>query len=154
MVRPRPRHPIYASVCPSVLTRFVRFVLLGVVILLFFKCMAALLDPVHRRGEPIKWGLISYTVVMFSLANLQTALTLQKFSLAYIDNREFPNVEGAIPPAPGPIGYLTVAVTHEAISTTLNVAFTVTNWLADGFLVSSFFDAAFTHPGVVIWFPF
>ena len=114
--------------------------------MLFFKCMTALFDPAHRRGERTKWGLASYTEVIFFLGNVQTAMSLQRISLAYIDNREFPGVEGAIPPAPGPTGYQTVVVVHEAISVVPTVMFTLCNWLADGLLVSSF-DTALTHSG-------
>ena len=106
--------------------------------------MAALLDPVDHRGEPIKWGLVSYTVVMFSVATVQTAVNLQIQSISYIDNREFPGIVGEI--SPGPIGYQ-VFMGHEALTTLSNVMFFLNAWLADGFLVSSLLYAALTRPG-------
>ena len=114
--------------------------------MLFFKCMTALFDTAHRRGERTKWGLASYTVAMFLLANVQAAMNLQRMSISYIDNREFPGVEGAIPPAPGPIGYQTVIAVHEATTTVPAVMFTLSNWLADGLLVGSS-NAELTHLG-------
>jgi len=80
----------------SVLTAsFVRFIL-GMLVVLFFKCMTALFNPIHHRGEGIKWGLASYTVIMFLLVTIYTGTTLHKLSVSYIDNRNFPD---------GPYGY-------------------------------------------------
>jgi hypothetical protein len=76
---------------------FVRFIL-GILIVLFFQCMAALFNPANRRREGIKWGLVSYTVVMFSFVTVFTAMNLNIQSISYIDNREFPGVEGVLPP--------------------------------------------------------
>ena len=105
--------------------------------MLFFKSMNALLSPVHRRGERIKWGLVSYTVVMFSLATVNIAMNLHIESISFIDNREFPGVEGVFPP--GPNGYLK-SVYFKAINVVPNAAFGLNNWLADGLLVSSSFE--------------
>jgi len=110
-------------------------------IVLFFKCMTALLNPVYRRGEGFKWGLVSYTVVLFSLATVDTAMNLNIESIAHIDNRNFP---GAIP---GLIGYFD-SISLKAVNIVPNVAYVVSNWLADGFLVSSLFDVALTRSGV------
>ena len=71
--------------------------------MIFFKCMAALFNPVHRRGEGIKWGLVTYTVIMFSFVTVITAMNLGILSTSYIDNCEFPGVEGLL--SPGPLGY-------------------------------------------------
>ena len=138
----RPRH--LPQVHTSVLIHCVRFAFPGFLVVLFFKCMAALLNPVDHRGEPIKWGLVSYTVVMFSVATVQTAVNLQIQSISYIDNREFPGIVGEI--SPGPIGYQ-VFMGHEALTTLSNVMFFLNAWLADGFLVSSLLYAALTRPG-------
>ena len=127
----------------SVLTPVVRFAT-GIVIVLFFKSIAALFDPVHRRGEPIKWGLVSYVVVMFLLVTIGTAMQLNVQSISYIDNREFPGAEGL--PMPGPAGYQEIIVQPEAIDVIQNFVFALNNWLADGFLVSSLFDAVFAYP--------
>ena len=117
--------------------------ILGIVIVLFFKSIAALFDPVHRRGEPIKRGLVSYTVVMFLLVTVGTGMQLDVQSISYIDNRGFPGVEGVIPP--GPVGYQEL-IQPEPIDFVQNIVFALSNWLADGFLVSSLFDAVFTRP--------
>ena len=57
----------------SMLTSFVRFVL-GTLIVLFFKCIVALLNPAHHREEGIKWGLVCYTAAMFSFVTVYTAM--------------------------------------------------------------------------------
>ena len=56
-------------------------------------------------------------------------------SISYIDDRGFPGVEGVL--VPGPAGYQSIIVA-EAIVVAQNVFFVLNNWLADGFLVSSF----------------
>ena len=113
--------------------------------MLFFNCAATLFSPVYRRGEPVRWGLLSYTVIVFSLATVTTVMNLHIRSISYIDNRKFPGVKGRLPP--GPLGYL-YYTSPEAVSIIPNVAFLLNNWLADGLLVSSLFNAAFTRPGV------
>jgi len=107
--------------------------------------MTALLNPVHRRGEGIKWGLVSYTVVMFSLATVDTAMNLNTESISHIDNRNFPGAAGVAPP--GPIGYFE-SISLKAVNIVPNVAYVVSNWLADGFLVSSSFRVVLTRLGV------
>jgi len=121
------------------LTSFVPFIL-GMLIVLFFKCMTSLLSPAHRRGERIKWGLVSYTVIMFSLATVLTGMDLNIQSISHIDNRNFPGVKGKFPP--GPYGYL-MSIYYQPINYVPTVVFILTNWLADGLLVSSLFDGAF-----------
>ena len=119
-------------------------VILGIVIVLFFKCVAALLDPANRRGERVKWGLVSYTAIMFSFVTLQTALALHAESICYIDDREFPGIEGAAPP--GPLGYAGL-INHKALTIVPNITFYLNGWLADGLLVSFLFDSALTRLG-------
>ena len=111
----------------------------------FFQCIAALFNPVYRRGEPIKWGLVSYTVVMFSLVSAGTAMRLSVQSSSYIDNREFPGTESGL--LPGPIGYQGLIV-PDAINLAQNIIFALNNWLADGLLVSFLLGTSFTCPGV------
>ena len=115
---------------------------LGIMIAVFFQCMAALFDPVHRRGERTKWGLVSYTMVMFSFVTVFTATNLDIQSISYIDNREFPGVEGV-----GPFRYEWF-ISAEILTTVSNVVFPLNNWLADGLLVSSLFDVTSTHLGI------
>ena len=112
--------------------------------MLFFKSVAALLDPAYRK-ETIKWGLVSYTVVMFSVATVQTAMNLHIQSMSHTDNRDFPGIDGEI--SPGPIGYMEF-ITNQVLSIVPEIAFFLNAWLADGLLVSSPLDAMFTHPCV------
>jgi len=116
---------------------FVRFTL-GMLIVLFFKCMAALFNPAFRRGEGIKWGLVTYTVTMFSLVTVYTATKDHILSICFIDNRDFPD--------DGPYGYH-LANEYTAIFIIARTAFNLNNWMADGLLVSSSFDSLTTHPG-------
>ena len=120
-----------------VLTLSVRFVL-GIVTVLFCKCIAALFNPIYRRGERIKWGLVSYTTVMFSLATVQIVMNLDIQSVPYIDDRGFPGVKGM---SPGPFGYQEF-ISTEALSIVPNAMIGLTGLLADGLLVSSLFGAA------------
>ena len=125
----------HLHVCPSVLTSFVRFVP-GMLIVLFSKSMTALFNPVYRKGESVKWGLVSYAVVAFSLATVFTASNLNIQSISYIDNRNFPGIEGALPP--GPLGYM-LSINSKGIGVLPNAIFPLNGWLADGFLVSFLF---------------
>ena len=104
--------------------------------------MIALLNPVNHKGERTKWGLVSYTVVMFSIVTAQIAIDLYTQSISYIDNRAFPGGDGA---PPGPMGYQ-MFIYRKGLSTTSRVMYFLNAWLADGLLVSSFLDAVFTHP--------
>ena len=72
--------------------------ILGITIILFFQCMAALFSPVHRKGEHIKWGFVFYTTVMFLLVTVFAAPNLKVLSTSYIGNRGFPGVQGVLPP--------------------------------------------------------
>ena len=103
--------------------------------------MAALFNPEYRRGGPVKWGLISYTAVMFSAVTVLTAVGLNNESISYIDNREFSDVGSVLPP--GPDGYQ-LSISREARSVVPNVMFFINSWLADGLLVS--FCQCYVHP--------
>ena len=128
---------------PGRLTSFVWFVP-GIVVMLSFQCMTALLSPVHRRGERIKWGLVSYTTLMFSVVTALTATSLNTRSVTFIDNREFPGVRGAA--LSGPLGYQSF-IDSKAPGLAADVLFFLNGWLADGLLVSHSFHATFTRPG-------
>ena len=128
----------------STLTPFILFIL-GIVVMVFIECMAALFNPVYRRGEPVKWGLVSYTVAMFSAATIFTGMNLEILSISYIDNRKYPGATEGIPMPPGPYGYQ-IFIAPEAINVIPNVVFNLSDWLADGLLVSSLFDPVFIHP--------
>lgn len=118
--------------------------ILGIVIMLFFQCMTSLLSPIHRRGEPIKWGFVSFTAAMFSIVTVLTAMNLNNESSAYIDNRAFPGAGDVFPS--GPLGYQWF-IHSKARGIIPNLMFFLNNWLADSLLVSSLFGAAFTSPG-------
>ena len=91
--------------------------------------MYGLFDPEHRRGKSIKWGLVSYTVVMFSILTVITAMSFNIFSITFIDNRQFSGVEGLIPP--GPLGY-SRSIAPMAIAFLPDAMTVFNNWLADG----------------------
>lgn len=105
---------------------------LGIVIVLFFRCIAALFSPTNRSKGGIKWPLVAHTVVMFSFVTVYTATSLDLQSISYIDNREFPGVDGLLPP--GPLGYQ-LFIYSKAINIVPNVMVLLNNWLADGLLV-------------------
>ena len=118
--------------------------ILGIVVTLFFHCMAALFDPVNRRREGIRWWLVSYTTVLFLFTTVFTGMHLNILPISYIDNREFPGVEGV---PPGPFGYQW-SIYSNALSIIPNLIFLLNNWSADGLLVSHLIGAAFTRSGV------
>ena len=96
--------------------------------------MAALFDPIHHRGKCIKWGLVSYTTVMFSLATIFTTMTLDIQSISYIDNCEFYDVyehHGVESVISGLMGYQ-LSIGLEGLSIIPNAIFTLNNLLADG----------------------
>ena len=104
----------------------------GIVVVLFFQCMAALLVPVRPADGGTKWTLVAHTVAMFSFVTIYTATELNIQSLSYIDNREFPGIDGSLPP--GPIGYQYLTY-FEAANVIRNLTFILNNWLADALLV-------------------
>ena len=133
-----PRYP-YLRARLSVLNSFI----LGVLVMLFFQCMASLLDPANRKREGIKWGLVSYTVVMFLCATVVIGTANNIASISFIDNHDFPGVKGVL--YPGLVGYQEV-VYFKAINVIPNATFPLNNWLANGLLVSSCYCAQFhTH---------
>ena len=131
----------YLHAVLSVLTRFV----LGVLAVLFFQCMAALLSPVNRKREGIRWGLVCYTVVMFACATVVIGTAQNLSSLSFIDNREFPGIKGSFPP--GPTGYQAMTCSGKA-GLAPDIGFLLNYWLADGLLVSHLFDPALTRSGI------
>ena len=106
--------------------------------------MVALLDPINRSRGGIKWGLVVHTIAMFSFVTIYTATNLDIQSFSYIDYRVFPGSPGTVP---GPFGYQLYTYS-QAICVVPSVVFTLNNWLADGLLVSSVFDAVVQMPNV------
>jgi len=131
----------------SIRIDFNRSVILGMVILLFFQCMAAFLNPVHRRGEGIKWWLVSHTMAMFSFVTVYTAMNLHIQSKSFIDKRKDHIYPGSTFVYSGPL-YYQLSIRRVALGIIPNVMFSLNNWLADGLLVSSLFDAAPTRLGI------
>jgi len=124
----------HAHVCVTVPTLFIRLIP-GTLAVLFFQCMAALFNPINQRGAGVKWGLVSYTVTMFSIATVLTGMALNLESISHIDNREFPGVEGEFPP--GPIGYQ-LSIWSGVLVIPPRLMFLLNNWLSDGLLVCPF----------------
>ena len=90
--------------------------------------MAALFNPINHKREDIKWGLVSYTVTIFSFATILTGMALHVESLSYVDNCEMPGVEGAYPP--GPTGYpSSIWLRSLSITPRLMFLFSTTGWL-------------------------
>jgi len=112
---------------------------------MFFQCMSGLLSPLYRKREGTKWGVICYTLALFSFVTVYTGMNLNIESISYIDNREFPGVKGMLPA--GPLGFRSF-IYSDALSVVPNVMFFLNNWLADAFLVSSLVDTTFSRPGV------
>jgi len=104
----------------------------------FFQCMTALLNPVARERQGIKWWPVSYTVAMFSLATVYTATKLNAHSVSFIDNREFPGIDGLL--TPGPLGYMWS--NSSALCPVPDFTFLMNNWLTDGLMVGPLFGVA------------
>jgi len=127
---------------PSIRLYVINSFVLGTLVVLFFQCMTALLDPINRKRDGIKWGLVCYTVVMFSCATLATGTAQNLISHCFIDNREFPGFLDIMPP--GPIGYQWF-IYSKPLSIVPNFASLSNYWLADGFLVGCLFLCPLAH---------
>ena len=136
---------LHPHICPFTLISIVRFIL-GVIIMLSFRSMIAMLNPIHRRGEGIRWWLVSYTMAMFSFVTVYTAVNLHIQSESFIDNRKDITDGDSTVVSSGPL-YYQLNIHTTALGLIPNTMFSLNNWLADGFLVSSLFDAAPTRPG-------
>ena len=104
----------------------------GVVVILFFRCMCALIDPINPTRRNIKWWPVAHAVTMFSVVTVYTTMNLQLQSTSYIDDREFSGVDGGLP---GPFGYQ-LFIHPKAINVISTAMFPLNQWLADGLLVS------------------
>ena len=94
--------------------------------------MGALLSPINRKRQGIKWGLVAHTTAMFSFVTINTAMSLDIQNISYVDKRDYPGSE-ALPP--GPFGYQLI-IYSKPISVIPTLMFFLNNWLADGLLVS------------------
>lgn len=97
----------------------------GIIVVLFFRCIGALLNPVNRMDRGFKWVLVAHTVAMFSFVTMPIAMDFNRRSISYIDNRDFPL---------GPTGYgsFSEMKTADLVS---RVMFPMNQWLADGLLL-------------------
>ena len=119
--------PTYPLACTSV-----QSIVLGIVIILFFQCIDALLNPVDRTRGGIQWGFVAHTTAMFSFMTIYIVTGIYILLTAYIDNRGFHGVD-SLPP--GPVGDR-LFLYHKSIGIVPQVMFILNNWLADGLLVS------------------
>jgi len=103
----------------------------GVVVVLFFRCMSALLDPVNRINRGIRWPLVAHTLAMFSFATVYTGMYLNLQSISFVDNPLYPGDDGL---RPGPLGYEEF-IYNLPISYVAHIAFMLNTWLADGLLL-------------------
>ena len=46
----------------------------GLLVVLFFRCITALFNPTCRRGRGIKWGLVSYTTIVFLVGTVVSGM--------------------------------------------------------------------------------
>ena len=113
--------------------------------MVFFRCMAALLSPVHSRGEGIKWGLVSYAIATFSFMTMHVAINLHTQSIPPVDNHKSLDNRGSLPPRP--VVYQS-SIWSGALVIIPTITFLLNNWLVGGPLVSPLSDPAATCPGI------
>ena len=112
--------------------------LLGIVVVLFFRCLGVLLGPVNPTVQKgISWTLAAHALATFSLFTISMVVTLNNLSVIYINDREF---LGNDEYPPGPTGYYLVLVA-DAIDIVVAAAFPLNQWLADGLLVRSILNS-------------
>ena len=116
---------------PTGLTR------LGIVVALFFQCMATLLSPANPIRKGIRWALVTHTLALFLFVTIPFGITLDYLSIDYINNREFPG-NNEFPP--GPIGYESL-LALKATATVSDAMFPLNQWLADGLLVGAILNS-------------
>ena len=122
--------------CASVLTVLVGLIFLGIVVALFFQCMTTLLSPANPITKGIRWALVAHTVALLLFLTISDGIDSVYLPIEYINNREFPgNDESFL--WPGPIGY-DALLSLKATTTVFYATFPLTQWLADGLLVSPF----------------
>ena len=114
------------------LTVHVGLTFLGIVVALFFRCMATLLNPANPIRKGIRWALVVHTVALFLFLTIPFGIGFDDLSIEYINNREFPGNDEF---PPGPVGYGDL-LGLKATTTVLDAMFPLNQWLADGLLVS------------------
>ena len=104
----------------------------GIVVALFFQCMATLLSPADRSRKAIRWTLVAHTIALFSFLTIPFGIGFYRLSIDYTNNREFLGNNNF---SPGPVGYEGL-LGLKASATFSNAMFPLNQWLADGLLVS------------------
>lgn len=128
---PQISYPLYLSEKANFAGFLIGTIFYGTVVVLFFRCMGALLDPVNRASGT-KWALVIHTVAMFLFATVYTATNLDIQSISYVDHREFSGIDGVLPS--GPLSYQ-LLILPSAVSVGSDVMFLLNSWLADGLLL-------------------
>ena len=82
---------------------------------------------------------------MFSIVTALGAMGLNVQLISYIDRREFPGIEGGVPP--GPLGYQPL-IRSGVLTIIPDLMFFLNGWLADGLLVSVLSGIVFARLGV------
>ena len=105
---------------------------LGIVVALFFRCMATLLSPANSIRKGTRLILVAHTVALLLFLTIPLGIDFYYLSIEYIDSREFPG-DDQVPP--GPIGYDGL-LALKPVATVFDAMFPLNQWLADGLLVS------------------
>ena len=127
-----PNHSLVESpICPD------HSAVLGIVIVLFFRCMNTLFNTVNRPSGTVKWPLVAHTLAIFSILTASMALYLDTQSVAYIDNRNAPGDDDLS--FPGSWVYQDFHYS-KATSFALTITILLNMLLADGLLVSFAFN--------------
>ena len=115
----------------------VQLIFLGIVVALFFQCMAVLLSPTNPIGRVTRWALVVHTVALFLFLTIPIGIGLNYSFIERIDNREFPG-DDEFPP--GPNGYDDL-LAFKATTVVSVAMFPLNQWLADGLLVGPITDS-------------
>ena len=105
---------------------------LGIVVVLFFQCMATLLNPANTIRKGVRWALVAHTIALSLFLTIPIGIYVNNLSILYINNREFPGNDEF---PPGPFGY-DAQPSAEATNTVYSATFPLNQWLADVLLVS------------------
>ena len=111
---------------------------LGIVVALFFQCMAVLLSPANPIGRITRWALVVHTVALFLFLTIPIGIGINYSFVERIDNREYPG-DDEFPP--GPNGYDDL-LAFKATTVVSVAMFPLNQWLADGLLVGPITDSA------------
>lgn len=129
---PQIPHILYFAEKASFAGALIGIIFYGIVIVLFFQCVGALLSPANRMKAGIRWVLVAHAVTMFLFITIPVTMNVKTQLVdPYINNREFPG-GGASPP--GPLGYVYFTY-FDGINKFPKIMFPLNQWLADGLLL-------------------